>query len=211
MNATLTSPLLAPSSNDAPLIVSIVTHSPNGHTAAMGKAVALGASAVEGVIVHEHRILGSDIHEGRWLNEAILADLDASHAIIIGSPTFMGCVSSQLKSFMDTTSERYLHRRWVDKVGAAFTVSGLPAGDKGNMLATCATFSLQHGMIWVGVAESPVSGHGINRLGFFTGAAGQALFEPPTETPNAEDRLTATCLGRRVAEVVVRLYGSKSH
>lgn len=209
MNATIVTPLLAPSSDDGPLIISIVTHSPSGHTAAMGKAVALGASAVGGVIVHEHAILGTDIHEGRWSNEDILSDLDASHAIIIGSPTFMGCVSSQLKSFMDTTSERYLRRQWVDKVGAAFTVSGLPAGDKGNMLATCATFALQHGMIWVGVAQSPVSGQGINRLGFFAGAAGQALFEPPTETPNAEDRLTAECLGRRVAEVTRRLYGPK--
>ncbi|GAA5117994.1 flavodoxin family protein [Luteolibacter yonseiensis] len=202
--------LQAPSSRSGPPVVSVVTHSPNGHTAAMGKAVALGASSVGGVVVHEHAILGTDIHEGRWLNEEILSDLDASHAIIIGSPTFMGCVSSQLKSFMDTTSERYLRRRWVDKVGAAFTVSGLPAGDKGNMLTTCATFALQHGMIWVGVAQSPVSGEGINRLGFFAGAAGQALFEPPTETPNAEDRLTAECLGRRVAEITLRLYGPRS-
>ncbi len=198
------------SSDETPLIVSIVTHSPNGHTAAMGKSVALGASTVKGIIVHEHALLGTDIHQGRWHNEDILSDLDASHAIIFGSPTFMGCVSSQLKSFMDTTSERYLSRRWVDKIGAAFTVSGLPAGDKGNMLTTCATFALQHGMIWVGVAQSPVSGSGINRLGFFTGAAGQALFEPPTETPNAEDRLTGNCLGHRVAEVTLRLFGARS-
>jgi NAD(P)H dehydrogenase (quinone) len=210
MTPPLVSPLMSPTPAGGKPIVSVVTHSPNGHTAAMGKAVVLGASSVEGVIVHEHAIVGTDIHEGRWLNEAILADLDASHAVILGSPTFMGSVSSQLKSFMDTTSERYLHRAWIDKVGAAFTVSGLPAGDKGNMLATCATFALQHGMIWVGVAQSPVSGHGINRLGFFAGAAGQALFEPPTETPNAQDRLTAECLGKRVAEVTLRLYGPRS-
>lgn len=206
----LASSLLPPPVSGGPVIVSVVTHSPNGHTAAMGKAVVLGASAVEGVVVHEHPILGADIHEGRWINEAILADLDASHAIILGSPTFMGCVSSQLKSFMDTTSERYLRRQWVDKIGAAFTVSGLPAGDKSNMLTTCATFAMQHGMIWVGVSQSPVSGHGINRLGFFNGAAGQALFEPPTETPNREDRLTAECLGRRVAQVTLRLYGARA-
>lgn len=190
-----------------PLLISIVTHSPNGHTAAMGKAVALGASGFEGITIHEHQIVGADIHEGRWLNEEILADLDASHAIIFGSPTYMGCVSSQLKSFMDATSERYLQRKWVDKIGAAFTVSGLPSGDKSNMLVTCATFALQHGMLWVGVSESPVSGHGINRLGFFAGAAGQALFEPPTETPNAEDRLTAEYLGRRVADLTSQLFG----
>jgi len=197
----------SPVDTSGSLIVSIVTHSSGGHAAAMGKAVALGASGAEGVVVHEHSIIGSDIKEGRWHNEAILADLDDSHAIIIGSPTYMGCVSSHLKSFMDATSERYLQRRWVDKIGAAFTVSGLPSGDKSHMLATCATFALQHGMIWVGVSESPVSGHGINRLGFFSGAGGQALFEPPTETPNAEDRLTAEYLGRRVARLTAKLLG----
>lgn len=203
-------PPLSPAAGRPPILVSIVTHSSAGHAAAMGKAVAAGAATIEGVTVHEHQIIGEDIHHGRWMNEEILADLDASHAIILGSPTYMGCVSSQLKSFMDATSGRYLERKWVDKVGAAFTVSGLPAGDKSNMLVTCATFALQHGMLWVGVSESPVSRHGINRLGFFAGAAGQALFEPPTETPNAEDRLTGECLGRRVAEVASRLFAPAS-
>ena len=84
-----------------------------------------------------------------------------------------------MKSLMDATSSRYLQRRWVDKLAAAFTISGTPAGDKMNTLFTCATFAMQHGMIWVGVAESPVTGEGYNRLGFYFGAAGVALFEPP--------------------------------
>ena len=189
-------------------VVAIVTHSGSGHTTEMAKAVARGASSVDGVAVHEHLLRGEDITEGRWNNGSILADLDAADAIIIGSPTYMGGVSSQLKSFMDATSPRYLQRKWVDKLAAAFTVSGLPSGDKTNMLLGCATFALQHGMIWVGVAESPVSGHGINRLGIFLGAAGQALFEPVTEAPNDEDKLTAECLGRRVASLTIRLSGT---
>jgi hypothetical protein len=68
---------------------------------------------------------------------------------------------------------------------------------------------MQHGMVWAGVAESPVTGEGYNRLGFFFGAAGVALFEPPSEMPNAEDRQTGEMLGRRVAALVMRL-GSNS-
>ena len=64
---------------------------------------------------------------------------------------------------------------------------------------------MQHGMIWVGVAESPVTGEGYNRLGFFFGAAGVALFEPPSEAPNAEDKRTGEMLGHRVASLVLRL------
>lgn len=186
-------------------LVSIIHHSGSGHTAEMAKAVAKGARSAAGVTVMEHRITEDEFSGGRWLNEETLARLDESDAIIFGSPTYMGSVSGQLKSFMDATSSRYLERRWVDKIGAAFTVSGQPSGDKLHMLMTCATFAMQHGMIWVGVAESIVTGEGYNRLGFFFGAGGYALFEPVEETPSAEDKQTGEMLGRRVATLAARL------
>jgi NAD(P)H dehydrogenase (quinone) len=186
-------------------LISIVYHSGSGHTAEMAHAVTQGAKSAGEVQVMEHRILDEDFKGSRWLNEEILAQLDRSDAIILGSPTYMGGVSAQLKAFMDATSPRYLQRKWLDKLGAAFTVSGLPSGDKLNMLVTCSTFALQHGMIWVGVADSPVTGEGFNRLGVFFGAAGNALFEPPSETPTAEDKLTGERLGRRVATLALRL------
>ncbi len=174
----------------------------------MAHAVSQGAASAGAVTVIEHEIIEADFKQGRWLNEGILAALDESDAIIFGSPTYMGGISAQFKSFMDATSPRYLQRKWVDKIGAAFTVSGLAGGDKLNMLISCATFAMQHGMIWTGVAESPVTGEGYNRLGFFFGAAGVALFEPPSEMPNAEDRQTGEMLGRRVATLAMRLVAS---
>ncbi len=193
------------SSQSRPLI-SIVYHSGSGHAAEMSHAVAKGAASAGDVTVVEHRIVDEDFKGSRWLNEDMLAQLDKSDAIILGSPTYMGSVSAQLKAFMDATSSRYLQRKWLDKLCAAFTVSGLPSGDKMNMLVNCATFAMQHGMIWVGVSESPVTGEGYNRLGVFFGAAGTALFEPPTETPNAEDRRTGEMLGHRVANLAKRMH-----
>jgi NAD(P)H dehydrogenase (quinone) len=190
-------------------LISIIYHSGSGHAAEMSHAVALGARSVADVTVVEHRIDEKDFTGGRWLNEKILEQLDQSDAIIFGSPTYMGSVSAQLKSFMDATSPRYLQRKWVDKIGAAFTVSGLPSGDKLNMLMTCATFAMQHGMIWVGVAESPVTGEGHNRFGFFFGAGGYALFEPTDEAPPAEDKRTGEMLGVRVATIACRLHQSQ--
>ncbi len=195
------------SPNQKPTI-SIVYYSGSGHTAEMAHAVAKGAASAGDVTVIEHEIAEADIQQGRWMNETTLAALDESDAIIFGSPTYMGGISAQLKSFMDATSTRYLQRRWLDKIGSAFTVSGLAAGDKLNTLISCATFAMQHGMIWTGVAESPVTGEGYNRLGFFFGAAGVALFEPPSEMPNAEDRQTGEMLGRRVAALAKRLASS---
>lgn len=182
-------------------VIAVVYHSGTGNTAEMSRAVVRGVEADGNVNVVEHEIVETDFNGGRWLNEELLAQLDESDAIIMGSPTYMGSVSSQLKAFMDATSPRYLERKWVDKIGAAFTVSGSPSGDKMNMLMTCATFAMQHGMIWVGVAESPVTGEGHNRLGFFFGAGGLALFEPPTK----EDQHTGELLGRRVAALAVRM------
>lgn len=172
----------------------------------MSHAVAKGASSVGDATVIEHEIVDSDFTGGRWKNESILTQLDASDAIIFGSPTYMGGVSAQLKSMMDATSPRYLQRKWVDKISAAFTVSGSPSGDKLNMLVSCSIFAMQHGMIWVGVAESPITGEGYNRLGFFIGAGGEALLEPSTEKPSAEDKLTGEMLGRRVATLTSRLH-----
>jgi len=194
-------------SHDRPL-VSIVFHSRDGHTAKMAEAVEQGVRASEGVSVVLHQIYDEDIQHGRWMNETVLNQLDDSNAIIFGSPTYMGSVSASLKSFMDATSSRYLERKWVDKIGAAFTVSGSPSGDKVNMLMACTTFALQHGMVWVGVGDSPTTGEGLNRLGIFYGAAGQALFEPPDQTPTAEDKRTGKRLGYRVACFARRLFES---
>jgi hypothetical protein len=50
-----------------------------------------------------------------------------------------------------------------------------------------------------------VTGEGFNRLGVFFGAAGYALFEPPSEMPSVEDKLTGEMLGRRVSTLTQRL------
>jgi len=188
---------------DRPL-VSIVYHSGSGHTAEMARAVAKGVSSAGEVSVAQHRILDEDFKGSRWLNEEVLKQLDESDAIIFGSPTYMGSVSAQLKAFLDATSSRCPQRKWVDKVAAAFTVSAHPSGDKLNMLVTCSIFAMQHGMIWVGVAEG-------SNLGIFFGAAGRAIDEPPSEMPSAEDKLTGEMLGRRVARLTRRLHPTRRH
>tara|TARA_R110002110_G_scaffold406421_1_gene626430 strand:+ start:252443 stop:253054 length:612 start_codon:yes stop_codon:yes gene_type:complete len=193
--------------SDSKALVSIVAFSGSGHTRQMSDAVAAGVKRSGAADLFEHHISDDDFTGGRWLNEDVLARLDTSDAIIFGAPTYMGGIPAQLKAFMDATSPRYMERRWIGKVGAAFTVSGAPSGDKLAMLTGCVTFAMQHGMIWVGVAESPVTGEGYNPLGFYLGAAGEALFEPPQEKPSAEDKRTGEMLGRRVALTTQRLHG----
>jgi len=57
------------------------------------------------------------------------------------------------------------------------------------------------------LGEMPMQPNGVNRLGGFAGAMGQAGQEPPDVAPNAADKLTGEILGRRVATHAIKLKG----
>ena len=185
--------------------VSIVYHSGTGHTRKMAQAVYSGAESIDEVHVNLIEIIGKDIIEGRWKNDEVMKTLGDSDAIIFGSPTYMGCVSGPMKSFLDSTIEPYFSRSWADKVASGFSVSGGPSGDKLHTLMTFSTCAMQLGMIWVGLKETPFNQEGVNRLGFYYGAGGQALQEPPEEMPNEQDKNTGRLLGIRVAELAKKV------
>lgn len=173
--------------------ISIIYHSGSGHTTKMAKAVAKGAVSIEEIKVNLLAIEGNQIVDGRWQNE-----------VVFGSPTYMGSVSAQFKAFIDATSAVYFNRKWQDKLAAGFTVSGSPSGDKMNALMTMFVLAAQQGMIWIGLGEIPRNENGINRLGGYIGAMGQAMQESVDIYPNQEDKLTGEALGRRVARMTKR-------
>jgi NAD(P)H dehydrogenase (quinone) len=187
--------------------ISIIYHSGGGHTAKLAEAVANGAASVAGIKVNTIAISGKDIIEGRYKNEAVLAQLDASDAIIFGSPTYMGGPSGQFKTFADATGGAWYGQKWKDKIASGFSVSNSPAGDKFSTLQYFHTLAMQHGMIWVGLGELPMQPNGVNRLGSFAGATAQAGQESPEVAPNEADKLTGEVLGRRVAQATKRWKG----
>jgi len=185
--------------------VSVIYFSGGGHTAKLAEAVTKGAAAVAGVKTHLIAISGDDITKGRYANDAVFAQLDASDAIIFGSPTYMGGPAAQFKAFADATAGKWFGNAWRDKIASGFSVSNSPSGDKFSTLQYFHTLAMQHGMIWVGLGEMPMQPNGINRLGSFAGATAQAGQESPDIKPSAEDKLTGEILGKRVAEYAVKL------
>jgi NAD(P)H dehydrogenase (quinone) len=183
---------------------SIIYFSGSGHTVKLAEAVHRGAASVEGVTARLLVINGEDIVQGRYRNEAVMAQLDASDAIIFGTPTYMGGPSAQFKALADASGERWYRGAWRDKLAAGFTGSNSPSGDKFNTLQYLFTLAMQHGMVWVGLGELPMQANGVNRLGSFGGAMAQAGHESPEVTPNAADKLTGEILGRRVATFAAR-------
>lgn len=185
--------------------VSIIYFTGAGHTAKLAEAVTHGAASVPGIQTHLIVISGDDIDKGRYVNEGVLAQLDGSDAIIFGSPTYMGGPAAQFKAFADATGGRWYGSVWRNKVAAGFTVSAGPSGDKLSTLHYFFTLAMQHGMIWVGFPENPMNDKGINRLSSYSGVMAQAGQEPVETAPNAADKLTGELLGKRVAEITLKL------
>lgn len=184
--------------------VTIVYHSGSGHTTKLAEAIERGVKSVADVQVNVLPINGRDIVDGRFKNAGFMEQLDGADAIIFGSPTYMGGPSGQFKCFADATGERWFSSAWRNKVAAGFTVSGGPSGDKLSTLHYFFTLAMQHGMIWVGQAETPMNDKGINRLSSYSGVMAQAMMESPEEKPDAADKLTGEIFGKRVAEAAKR-------
>jgi NAD(P)H dehydrogenase (quinone) len=185
--------------------VSVIYFSGTGHTTKLAEAVQKGAASVAGVTTHLIAISGDDIIKGRYKNDDVFAKLDASEAIIFGSATYMGGPAAQFKAFADATGGKWYAGAWKDKIGAGFTVSMGPSGDKLSTLHYFFTLAMQLGMIWIGLPELPMNDKGINRLSSYSGVMAQAGQEPVDVAPNAADKLTGELLGKRVAEYAVKL------
>jgi len=84
--------------------ISVIYFSGAGHTTKLAEAVNKGAATVGGVTTHLIAINGDDIVKGRYKNDDVFAKLDASDAIIFGSPTYMGGPAAQFKAFADATA-----------------------------------------------------------------------------------------------------------
>ncbi|HEX4342158.1 MAG TPA: flavodoxin family protein [Verrucomicrobiae bacterium] len=186
-------------------VVSIVSFSGTGHTTKLAEAMAKGAASVDTIKTNLILLSGEDIVKGRYQNETVFAHLDASDAIIFGSPTYMGGPAGEFKAFADASSGKFFKRVWRDKIAAGFTVSNSPSGDKFSTLQYFFTLAMQHGMIWVGLGELPHQANGVNRLGSFSGAMASAGKEPVDIAPDAEDRMTGEILGQRVAQFTLKL------
>jgi multimeric flavodoxin WrbA len=191
--------------------IAVVFQSNYGHTKVQAEAVARGAASVPRAEV-------STLEASQAIGA--LDVLDASDAIIFGSPTYMGSVSAKMKELFEATVERWFQLAWKDKVAGGFTNSSCFSGDKFNTLVDIAAFAMQHGMIWVGTGLlaplgdagfKDVSGPGagaLNRHGGWFGAMAASFEVAPGQAPPSGDIATAEHYGRRVAEITIRLRGT---
>lgn len=187
--------------------VSLIYHSGMGHTARVAEALAEGAGGVTGIQVKSFAITDTQIVGGRWQDDAVMAELTQSDAIVFGAPTYMGMVSGQFKCFADATAPLWFGSTWKDKLAGGFTSSGYPSGDKVMTLHYLATLAAQLRMLWIGPAEmsSNVTGSSddIDRWGFYLGLGALGSLQQDN-TPDAGDLKTAQLYGARIARAAQR-------
>lgn len=154
----------------------VVYDSKTGNTEKMAQAVAEGARRVEGSTV----VL-------KGVSSASMDDLLAADAILVGSPTYYGGMSGDVKSYFDKSFK--IHGKLDGKVGGAFTSSGGTACGAETTLLAVLQAMLIHGMI--------VQGRYDNK---HYGAAA-------VESPDEEAVELCKDLGARVARLAVTVRG----
>jgi NAD(P)H dehydrogenase (quinone) len=151
------------------------------------------------------------ISETGDLPEGAFEEIGAAHAIIYGSPTYMGGPARQFKKFADASSRPWFSQAWRNKLAAGFTNSASVNGAKFSTIEYFWTLSQQHGQIWIGTGLLPsnTKAHGPADVNWTAGLGGALAVSPsdasPEEAPRAGDLETAKLLGRRVAEFAERL------
>lgn len=182
--------------------LAVIYHSAHGHTAHIARHIVEGARSVDGIEV--------DLLQAETLADSPDA-VTAYDGLLMGSPTYLGGVSSVFKRFMDATGRLWRQQGLRGKLAGGFTVSSLPSGDKQSTLMSMFVFAMQHGMVWVGNSILPEQHAGVpeheaaNRLGSWSGLMAQSGHGMPADAFEPGDVKTARMFGRHMAETLHRL------
>ena len=196
--------------------VLVLYYSSYGHIETMAKAVAEGAREA-GATVDIKRVpetapldVAKSAHfkldqEAPVATVAELADYDA---VIIGTGTRFGRMTSQMASFLDQAGGLWACGALNGKVGGAFTSTATQHGGQETTLFSIITNLLHFGMVIVGLDYGHAGQMTIDEItggspyGATTIAGGDGSRQP------SQNELTgARYQGRKIAETAIKLHG----
>ena len=139
--------------------VLVLYYSSYGHIEAMANAVAEGARQAGAHVdvkrvpelVPEEIARKSHFKLDQAAPIAKVEDLAAYDAIVVGTGTRFGRISSQMARFLDQAGGLWMHGALVGKVGGAFTSTGTQHGGQETTLFSIITNLLHFGMTVVGL------------------------------------------------------------
>jgi len=200
--------------------VLVIYYSMFGNVAEMAREVGEGVKSVGGaelVLKQVPDLLPENVIAGNAAIKAVKEkykgipiaenkDLDTADAVIVGSPTRFGNMCSQMRNFWDQSGRQWGAGTLIGKPAGVFTSTASLHGGQETTLVSMMLTLLHHGMLIVGVPYS------VPEL-ISTTSGGTPYGPSHTAGPEADIPLTADekkiCfeLGKRVAEITVRLRG----
>lgn len=135
-------------------------------------------------------------------------DLRECAGLVLGSPTRFGNMAAPMKHFLDGTSALWVAGTLSNKPAAVFTSTQTMHGGQETTLLSMMLPLLHHGMYLVGLPytetalNQTTTGGSPYGASHVAGAGGQAKL-------SEDERVLAQVLGRRVAELAVRLSASR--
>jgi NAD(P)H dehydrogenase (quinone) len=194
--------------------VLVLYYSSYGHTERMAEAVAEGArnAGAEVAIrrvpetVPEEVARNSHFKLDQAAPIATVDELAEYDAIVVGTGTRFGRMSSQMASFLDQTGSLWFKGALVGKLGAAFTATASQHGGQETTLFSIITNLLHQGMVITGL---PYAFQGQLRLDEVTGGtpygASTLTGADGSRQPSANELDGARFLGQHVAELSAKL------
>jgi len=197
--------------------VLVLFYSAYGHIEQMAEAIAEGAREAGATVdlkrvpelVPEHvaRGAGMKMHEDHVHPIAKIEDLELYDAIVIGTPTRFGRMSSQMANFLDQAGGLWMKGVLNGKVGSAFTSTAAQHGGQETTLFSIITNLLHFGFVVVGL---PYSFAGQMRMDEITGGSpygSTTIAGRGDRQPSVSELEGARFQGKLVAETAKKLFG----
>ena len=194
--------------------VLVLYYSAYGHIEKMAEAVRDGAAAAGATatikrvpeLVPEEVAKKSGMKLDQKAPIATIEELAGYDAIIIGTGTRFGNMTSQMRNFLDQTGPLWAKGALIGKVGSVFTGSATQHGGQESTILTTHTFFYHQGMVVAGLPYSApeisitteVSGGGPYGASTITNPDGSRF-------PSANELSAAKAQGKFVAEIAAKL------
>jgi NAD(P)H dehydrogenase (quinone) len=194
--------------------VLILYYSSYGHIETMAHAVADGARAggAEVTVKRVPELVPTELAKksGFKLDQqagiASVSELEDYDAIVIGTGTRFGRMSSQMATFLDQAGGLWARGALNGKVGAAFTSTATQHGGQETTLFSIITNMLHFGMVIVGLDYGYAGQSGLENAHGGTPYGASTIAAPDgSRSPDEVELEGARYQGRRVAEIALKL------
>jgi NAD(P)H dehydrogenase (quinone) len=194
----------------------VLYYSRNGKTAQLARLVARGVEEVPGFAARVRSVppvaavteTAAPPEPDEGAPYATRADVRECAGLLLGSPTRFGNMAAPLKHFLDSTASDWVSGTLVGKPAGLFTSTSTQHGGQETTLVSMMLPLLHHGMYIVGLPYTEAALNQTTTGGSPYGASHVSGAQGHSKL-SEDERVLAQLLGRRVADLAVRLSAAR--